>query len=157
MRKIREEQAALQPISLDETISRELKGFPDVHITYAPSGLTVCADPLLSEVFANLIGNSLKFGGKTVQISISVSDLGDIAEVEVSDTGPGIPDSVKPLLFRRFERGQTKVRGKGLGLYLCRMLIERYGGKIWLEDRVPGHPEQGAAFKFHLKKEPCGE
>jgi two-component system sensor histidine kinase KdpD len=157
MRKIREEQAALQPISLDETISRELKGFPDVHITYAPSGLTVCADPLLSEVFANLIGNSLKFGGKTVQISISVSDLGDVAEVEVSDTGPGIPDSVKPLLFRRFERGQTKVRGKGLGLYLCRMLIERYGGKIWLEDRVPGHPEQGAAFKFHLKKEPCGE
>jgi two-component system sensor histidine kinase KdpD len=157
MRKIREEKAALQPMSLDDTITREMKGFPDAHITYISSGLTVCADPLLSEVFANLIGNSLKFGGKNVNIFLSVTDLGDRAEVAVSDNGPGIPDSVKPLLFRRFERGQTKVRGKGLGLYLCRMLVERYGGKIWIEDRVPGHPEQGVIFKFQLKKEPCGE
>jgi PAS domain S-box-containing protein len=157
MRKIREEKAVLQPMSLDETVNREIKGFPDARILYAPSGVTVCADSLLSEVFANLIGNSLKFGGKTVQISISVSDLGDSAEVAVSDNGPGIPDSVKPLLFRRFERGQTKVRGKGLGLYLCRMLIERYGGKIWMEDRVPGHPEQGVVFKFQLRKEPCAD
>jgi signal transduction histidine kinase len=155
MRKIREEKAALQSVPLDETITREMKGFPDAHIVYTPSGLTVCADPLLSEVFANLIGNSLKFGGKTVNISISVSDLGEMAEVTVADDGPGIPESVKPLLFRRFERGQSKVRGKGLGLYLCRMLVERYGGKIWLEDRVPGHPEQGVVFKFRLKKEPC--
>ncbi|MDD1679193.1 MAG: PAS domain S-box protein [Methanomicrobiales archaeon] len=157
MRKIREEKAALQPVSLDETISREMMGFPGAHISYSPSGLTVCADPLLSEVFANLIGNSLKFGGKSVNIWISVSDLGDMAEVAVADDGPGIPDSVKPLLFRRFERGQTKVRGKGLGLYLCRMLVERYDGKIWMEDRVPGHPEQGIVFKFQLKKEPCGD
>jgi hypothetical protein len=35
------------------------------------------------------------------------------------------------------------------------MLIERYGGKIWIEDRVPGHPERGVVFKFLLKKEPC--
>jgi signal transduction histidine kinase len=157
MRKIREEQVTLQPMSIDETIHQELKGFPDAHIDYTFSGLTVCADPLLSEVFANLIGNSLKFGGKTVQIAISVADLGEYAEVAVSDNGPGIPDSVKPLLFRRFERGQTKVRGKGLGLYLCRMLIERYGGKIWMEDRISGHPEQGVVFKFQLKQAPCGD
>jgi PAS domain S-box len=127
MRKIREEEAVLRPMPLDDIIARELKGFPDAQVAYMPSGLTICGDPLLSEVFANLIGNSLKFGGKTVQITISVSDLGDVAEIAISDNGPGIPDSVKPLLFRRFERGQTKVRGKGLGLYLCRMLVERYG------------------------------
>ncbi len=155
MRKIREEEAVLQPMILDEVIVRELKGFPDAHIQFEPSGLTVCADPLLAEIFANLIGNSLKFGGKEVQISVSVTDQGDMAEVAISDNGPGIPDSVKPLLFRRFERGQTKIRGKGLGLYLCRMLVERYGGRIWMEDRIPGHPEQGIVFKFQLKKEPC--
>jgi PAS domain S-box-containing protein len=157
MRKIREEAASLTPISLDDTIAREIKGFPDAYIEYTPSGLTVCADSLLSEVFANLIGNSLKFGGNAVHISISVSVLDDLAEVAISDDGPGIPDSVKPLLFRRFERGQTKVRGKGLGLYLCRMLVERYGGKIWMEDRVPSHPERGVVFKFQLKKEPCND
>jgi two-component system sensor histidine kinase KdpD len=155
MRKVREEKTVLRPISLDEVITQQTKGFPDVQITFTLSGLTVCADPLLSEVFANLIGNSVKFGGKDVQIAISVSDLGDMTEIALSDTGPGIPDSVKPLLFRRFERGQTKIKGKGLGLYLCRMLVERYGGTIWIEDRVPEHPEQGVVFKFQLKKEPC--
>jgi PAS domain S-box-containing protein len=155
MRKIREEKTALQPISLDGVIAMEIKGYPDAHITYVPFRYTVCADPLLSEVFANLIGNSLKFGGTNVLITISVTDMGGEVEVAIADTGPGIQDSVKPLLFRRFERGQTRVRGKGLGLYLCRMLIERYGGKIWIEDRVPGHPERGVVFKFLLKKEPC--
>ncbi|WP_292366206.1 ATP-binding protein [Methanoculleus sp. UBA208] len=42
--------------------------------------------------------------------------------------------------------------GEGLGLYLVQILVERYGGKIWVEDRVPGHPEEGAAFRFTLKK-----
>jgi two-component system sensor histidine kinase BarA len=157
MRKIREEKTPLQPMSLDEVIEAEMKGFPSAHILYTPIGITVCADPLLSEVFANLIGNSMKFGGKDVQITISLVDAENEVEVAIADTGPGIPDSLKPLLFRRFERGQTKVRGKGLGLYLCRMLIERYGGKIWVEDQVPGHSERGAIFKFLLKKEPCQE
>jgi signal transduction histidine kinase len=46
------------------------------------------------------------------------------------------------------------VKGKGLGLYLCKLLVERYGGTIWIEDRVPGHHEMGTIVKFRLKKPP---
>ncbi|MDD3071865.1 MAG: hypothetical protein PHX88_11800, partial [Methanoculleus horonobensis] len=42
-------------------------------------------------------------------------------------------------------------RGDGRGLFICRTLIGRYGGRIWIEDRVPGRPEDGAAFRFTLK------
>ena len=50
--------------------------------------------------------------------------------------------------------GQTRGRksGQGLGLYITRMLVERYGGRVWVGDRVPGRPECGAAFRFTLKK-----
>jgi signal transduction histidine kinase len=72
--------------------------------------------------------------------------------VSVEDTGPGIQDEVKGKLFTRFERGMARGRGEGLGLYICRTLVERYGGMVRVEDRVPGHPEEGAAFRFTLQK-----
>jgi len=59
---------------------------------------------------------------------------------------------VKRLLFQRFERGMGRGRGEGLGLYIVRTLVERYGGKVWIEDRVPGRPGEGAAFRFTLRK-----
>ena len=59
--------------------------------------------------------------------------------VSVEDTGPGIQDEVKGKLFTRFERGMARGRGEGLGLFIVRTLVERYGGKVRVEDRVPGH------------------
>jgi signal transduction histidine kinase len=114
----------------------------------------VAADYLLAEVFANLIGNSLKFGGPDVAVTVRVAEFGDDVEVAVEDTGPGIPDRLKPLIFNRFQRGETKTSGKGLGLYLSRMLVDRYGGAIWVQDRVADHPEKGAAIRFRLRKAP---
>jgi signal transduction histidine kinase len=55
-------------------------------------------------------------------------------------------------LFERFRRGDTTVSGKGLGLFICKTLIERYGGRIWVEDQVPGDPTQGAIMRFTLNK-----
>jgi len=154
IRKVREEKVKLRSLSIDQVIKSEIEATLGAHINYSDSGSMVCADELLSEVFANLIGNSIKFGGPSVQISIEVLDLGDEVEVSIVDSGPGISDDIKPLLFRRFERGETKVKGKGLGLYICRLLVERYGGSIWIEDRVPGQHEKGTAVKFLLKKPP---
>ena len=72
--------------------------------------------------------------------------------VSVEDTGPGVPNGIKKRLFARFERGLGHGRGEGLGLFIVRTLVERYGGKVRVEDRVPGRPEEGAAFRFTLKK-----
>jgi len=112
----------------------------------------IMADQLLPEVFTNLIGNAIKFGGPTVKVTIRVEESGDDVLVSIEDTGPGIPDEMKEAVFMRFGKNRSRKSGQGLGLYITRMLIERYGGRIRVDDRVPGHPECGAAFRFSLKR-----
>jgi len=63
---------------------------------------------------------------------------------------PGVDDR-KEAIFHRCEQQKRGV-GEGLGLYLAQILVERYGGRVRDEDRVPGRPEEGAAFRFTLKK-----
>ncbi|WP_301677804.1 HAMP domain-containing sensor histidine kinase [Methanoculleus methanifontis] len=152
IRQIREEAAVLGPVALDPVIRAEIEHFPDVRITYAGTTARVLADDLLSEVFTNLIGNAVKFGGPAVEIAIRVEEHGGDVLVSVEDTGPGIPDEKKPYLFTRFGAGEGEKSGLGLGLYICRMLITRYGGRIWADDRVEGRPEEGAAVRFTLRK-----
>jgi signal transduction histidine kinase len=81
----------------------------------------------------------------------SVLDKGKkYCKVYVEDNGPGITDSVKNTLFERFRRGDTKASGKGLGLFLVKTLVEDYGGRVWVEDRVPGQQSRGARFVIML-------
>nr|WP_301287447.1 ATP-binding protein [Methanocalculus alkaliphilus] len=117
-------------------------------------GILVLADPLISQAFTNIVDNSLKFGGDDVTVSIDVEEEDDEAVIRISDTGPGISDSVKPHIFARYQRGTTeRVRGKGLGLFIVQTLIQdRYGGSIRVGDRVPGDHTQGALFTIRLKK-----
>jgi signal transduction histidine kinase len=110
------------------------------------------ADDLISEIFANLIDNSIKFGGSEVVVFIRTEEHESEIEVIVEDTGPGIPDTTKTIIFDRFQRGSKSTSGKGLGLYIVRTLVSRYGGEVWVEDRVPGQPGQGVSFRFLLKK-----
>ncbi|MDD3069714.1 MAG: ATP-binding protein [Methanoculleus horonobensis] len=141
----------LRPIDLDAVIRAEIERYP-APITYAGTTVTILADDLLSEVFVNLIGNAVKHGGPAVEIAVRVEDRGEEVLVSVEDTGPGVPDAVKEHLFERMVRGTNSTAGTGLGLYICRMLAERYGGRIWADDRVEGRPEEGAAIRFTLQK-----
>jgi signal transduction histidine kinase len=152
IRRVHEESVSLAPVSLDAVIREEVGNYPGASIRYDDRAVEVSADGLLPMIFANLIGNAVKFGGPGVEITIRVEEQDGEVLVSVEDTGPGIPDEVKRLLFQRFERGMGRGRGEGLGLYLVRTLVERYGGKVRVDDRVPGHPGEGAAFRFTLKK-----
>ncbi|KUG19913.1 sensory transduction histidine kinase [hydrocarbon metagenome] len=155
IRRIHHEKAHLVPVGIDAVIRNEIGNFPEVAITYEDSGREVWADRLLSEVFTNLIGNAVKFGGPDVGIAVTVESFDDednTVLVSVEDTGPGVPDETKESIFHRFEQGRSQGRGEGLGLFITKTLIERYGGRIWAEDRVPGHPELGAAFRFTLRE-----
>ncbi|WP_292731456.1 ATP-binding protein [Methanoculleus sp.] len=142
----------LEPIALDPLVRREIERSPLARITYAGTTATVLADDLLSEVLVNLIGNAAKFGGPGVGITVRVEEQDGEVLVSVEDTGPGIPDAIKSRLFGRLARGTQRAAGTGLGLYICRTLIERYGGRIRADDRVAGRPECGAAFRFSLRK-----
>ncbi|MCD1295475.1 hypothetical protein CUJ83_10740 [Methanocella sp. CWC-04] len=126
-----------------------------VAIHYTPhEGLYVRGISLLKEVFCNIIDNSVKYSGDEVDINIVTGEKYINSKlfytVTISDTGYGIPDDVKPKLFRRFQRGTTKAHGKGLGLYIVRTLVERFGGSVEIRDRVPGDHKKGVSFIISL-------
>ncbi len=152
IRRLRSPNPALKPVDLDAVIRAEIEQHPETSIRYSGRPAFVRGDDLLPAIFTNLVGNSIKFGEPDVVITIRALEQDGEVLVSVEDTGPGIPDAMKPTLFSRFRKGKSKRSGKGLGLYIVRMLVERYGGRVWVEDRVPGHPEKGAAFRFTLRK-----
>ncbi|MBP7410708.1 MAG: PAS domain S-box protein [Methanoculleus sp.] len=152
IRRIHHESATLAPVDLDRVIRDELRIFSGSRIHYSGTDLAVMADPLLPEVFTNLIGNAVKFGGPAVEVAIRVEESGGDVRVSIEDTGPGIPDGMKETIFTRFGKNRNRKSGQGLGLSITRMLVERYGGRVRVDDRVPGHPECGAAFRLTLKK-----
>jgi PAS domain S-box-containing protein len=152
LRRLVSRETVTRPVDLDAVIRAGIAHHPDAGIVYEGRPVGVMADDLLPEVFANLIGNAEKFGEPGVEVTVRVEEGDGAVKVSVEDTGPGVPDREKPLLFTRFARGTNARSGKGLGLYITKMLISRYGGRIWVDDRVPGHPERGAAFRFTLPR-----
>lgn len=106
------------------------------------------------QILINLLSNALKYSPGGVVILEAHPD-GDWLQVTVRDQGPGIAPDQRSVLFSRFGRTATEVRGSGsrakptgtgLGLFLTKHLVEAHGGKIWVESE----PGQGAAFRFTL-------
>ncbi|MDD3217173.1 MAG: PAS domain S-box protein [Methanoculleus sp.] len=152
IRRIHAGPPDIRAIDLDAVIREEATHFPDLPLRYEEVRRQVLADDLLSEVFTNLIGNAVRHGGPGVEVFIRAEDGDDgFVRVTVADTGRGVPDTRKDEIFHRYEKKQRGV-GEGLGLYLVGILIDRYGGRIWVEDRIPGRPEEGAAFFFLLRE-----
>jgi signal transduction histidine kinase len=127
----------------------ESPGMPAVHVA-VPSDLPpVDADALrIGHVLANLADNARKYGGDG-PVTISARRSRGMVVVTVQDTGPGIAADERALVFDRFYRGRAAragdTRGSGLGLYVCRRLVEAHGGRIWVE------PEDGrSAISFSL-------
>ena len=96
---------------------------------------------LIMQVLINLINNAVKNTPPGSEICIRSGQAGEEAIVVVSDNGPGIPDDVKPHVFEMFYTGQNKIadgrRGLGLGLTLCKSIMEAHQGRITLEDNDP--------------------
>ncbi len=152
IRKLHEKKEGIRSVDLDAVIQGEIQRFSGNTIRYSGTTTKVMADTLLSQVLANLFGNSIKFAGHEAELTISVADNPDHVEVIVTDNGPGIADDLKPVVFDRFRKGRHTRSGKGLGLYIARTLVESYGGTIWASDRIRGEPGKGAAVHFTLKK-----
>jgi signal transduction histidine kinase len=108
----------------------------------------------LRDAFSNIVSNAIKHSSGPIQIGIAlrstVMDGKQLLLVSIEDNGPGIPDELKDKVFERSMRGATKVTGQGLGLYLVRRLVGDQGGKVWVEDRVPGDRAKGARFVVQL-------
>ncbi|MEO5579357.1 MAG: ATP-binding protein [Gemmatimonadaceae bacterium] len=99
------------------------------------------------QVFANLIGNAIKFTPKGGEIRIRVSPDGTDVRFTIVDTGPGIPAENLPHVFDRYWQAKSTAKlGTGLGLSIAKGIVEAHGGRIWVESP----PQTGAAFSFTL-------
>jgi NtrC-family two-component system sensor histidine kinase KinB len=137
-----------------DSLARELDVNLAVDIPYDMPLLDVDGNQV-ERVLLNLVDNALKFtpADGVVRIAAYKPEERDVpagfVRVEVSDTGPGVPDDYKARLFDRFvqvKSAQSRRRGTGLGLTFCRLATESHGGAIWIED----NPEGGAMFAFTL-------
>jgi len=106
----------------------------------------VLADDMLESVFRNLLNNAIVHNDKELpETSVSANVDDGVVRIRVADNGPGIPDDRKEQIFEEGEKGLDSER-TGLGLYLVRTLVERYGGVVRVEDNQP----RGSVFIVEL-------
>ena len=102
----------------------------------------------ISQVVTNILSNALKYTPTGGVITLRLAPAGEGVEIDIADTGPGIPEGSLASVFDRFAQARPedgKV-GTGLGLAIAKEIIERHGGRIWASNR----PDSGAVFSFTL-------
>ncbi len=151
IRDVRELESAitsgtdLKPVNIREAIENVAKNYPNVKFNI--SGECKClADKAIQSVFDNIINNAI-IHGKTDRIDITIRDVGDFCEVRIADYGKGVPEEIKDKIFEEgFKYGESA--RTGLGLYIVKKVLERYGGSVAVEDNKPC----GAVFVLKFKK-----
>jgi signal transduction histidine kinase len=102
------------------------------------------------QLFTNLLENAVKHGGARVHVTVRAQRArGGAVEISVVDDGPGVPEAYRERVFGVFEQLATDdPTGTGIGLAICRRIVETIGGRIWLADR-----DDGAEFRLWLPAE----
>ncbi len=134
-------------------INRKANSHP-ISVDLEDDLLLVKADAkLVVQVIANIMDNAVKYTPAGTSITVMTGRNGDMAEVRIADTGNGISAADKERVFEKFYCGDQKIadnrRSLGLGLYLCKAIIEAHGGTISVSENIP----QGAVFTFTLPLE----
>lgn len=134
----------------------------NLRLALEDSGGRIVIDPLpdvvghrsqLLQLFQNLIGNALKFRGtRPPEIHVSATRREDATEFSVRDNGIGFDPKYAPKIFVIFQRlhARGKYPGTGIGLAVCKRIVENHGGRIWV-DSVPG---EGTTFFFTIADAP---
>lgn len=125
----------------------------DARIEVGPMPEITCDRQQLTQLFQNLIGNAVKYRKQEEQpvISIACEDIPGYWLFRVEDNGIGIKEEFLDVIFQMFERLHSKdeYEGTGIGLAVCRKIVERHGGEIWVESEYG----KGARFSFTIAKD----
>jgi PAS domain S-box-containing protein len=103
----------------------------------------------IARVIGNLIDNALKFTPAGGQIALELKQVAENLELNVSDTGPGVPQEYRDKIFDRYAQVpgvSGRRRGTGIGLAFCKLTVEAHGGRIW----VDGSPDEGSVFRIRI-------
>jgi light-regulated signal transduction histidine kinase (bacteriophytochrome) len=130
----------------------------DLRATIEQTGATITCDPLprvwadgtqLTQLLQNLVANALKFHGEAPpRVHVGAERRGREWQISVRDNGIGIEPQYAERIFVIFQRLHTKSEypGSGIGLSICKKIVNRHGGRIWVEPS----PEGGSVFRFSL-------
>ncbi|HEX2226715.1 MAG TPA: ABC transporter substrate binding protein [Candidatus Binatia bacterium] len=137
----------LRPVAAEKVIALEA--------TVGEPSILISADrSKINQILTNLLGNAIKFTPGSGRVTVSASgNAKEGVQVSVSDTGPGIPPEEREKIFDKFyqigEAAGAKPKGTGLGLPICKALVELHGGRIWVESEA----NRGSTFHFTLPAE----
>lgn len=126
-----------------------------ISITAAENPVSIKCDPdRLGQVFINLLSNALKYSPAGSEIVTSIDSSGDGVKISIRDHGKGVPDEFKLRIFDRFQQVQKSDEvvhgGRGLGLAICKAIVEKHDGKIGVDDAEGG----GSTFWVWLPRTP---
>nr|MDO8082153.1 PAS domain-containing sensor histidine kinase [Candidatus Freyarchaeota archaeon] len=164
--KLDETEAELRPIKifdvLNKAVENTLTVFQERNANIQIDGLSkdmkILGDELLIDVFDNVLNNAVKYNenDKEVKIDIKISKIREdgmqYLKFEFRDYGTGIPDERKDTLFKKRYTEDISKRGMGMGLSLVKRIVDKYGGRIWVEDRIKGDYKKGSNFIILLKE-----
>jgi len=140
---------------INEAINNTRRSFQDREIdiktNISNKTIKIQANEFLLDVFENILNNAVKYNENLlIKIDISISNVilnkNGYVKLEFIDNGIGIPDDRKEIIFQKGFKNFKGVKGMGIGLSLVKTLVERYNGKIWIEDRVKGDYSKGSKF-----------
>lgn len=161
--KMEQGKFEIKPVEFDlkevaSSIVDSLKGQAmksGIELTFECEGndFKVYADKeLIERVYTNLVGNALKFTPSGGKVTVRVFEKDGYFLSEVEDTGEGIPPEYLDKIFDKFQQVGRK-KGTGLGLTICKYIVEAHGGKIWVESKLG----EGSKFSFTIPKKANGE
>ena len=123
----------------------------NTQITYDPLPLIVGDSSQIQQLFQNLLSNAIKFqDDEPPRIHISADESSDEWKFGVSDNGIGIDPEYQEQIFNVFKRLHTRIEypGTGIGLSICKKIVERHGGRIWVKSKLG----EGSTFYFTIPK-----
>jgi signal transduction histidine kinase len=128
-----------------------------LHYTPPQEEALVMGDVFVKDIVYNLLSNACKYGGSgpvDIEIYQHLEDSNNYWRLDVKDQGEGVPEDRRAFLFKRFDNfnAESASEGHGIGLSVVTMLVERLGGKVWVEDREKLDQVKGSVFSVIFPK-----